>query len=404
VNVIVIGAGMYVCGRGTDGYGTVLPALFQAKKNGLVNSISIVGTNPKNKEYLNIKIHELNQKMGTNVKVEYFPKGDKSEPKAYEQLIDSTNENYCAIVAIPDHLHFEVTKKLIENGIHTLVVKPLSPSISEAKRLIDLQKQNNVYCAVEFHKRFDEANLKIREMINNGKIGDLLYWLVEYSQRNIIPKEHFKAWVKKTNIFQYLGVHYVDIIYFCTNSLPIRVMATGQKNLLIKEGIDAYDAIQALIEWKDKYSGRKFVSTILTNWIDPISTSAMSDQKIKVIGTLGRIESDQKNRGVQVISDTNGIEDINPYFSDFYYDISDETMNFKGYGCDSIVQFIADTQSIINRDKAPRALKGLRATFEEALISTAVIEAVNISLRNGNKWVNMNRDFNITPEGGDEAI
>lgn len=193
VNVIVIGAGMYVYGRGTEGYGTILPALFQAKKNGLVGSISIVGTKPKNKEYLNIKTHELNKKMGTNVKVEYFPQGQKPDKEAYKKLIDSTNENYCAIVAIPDHLHFEVTKKLIENGIHTLVVKPLSPSISEAKKLIELQKQNAVYCAVEFHKRYDEANLKIREMINNGKIGDLLYWLVEYSQRNIIPKEHFKA-------------------------------------------------------------------------------------------------------------------------------------------------------------------------------------------------------------------
>lgn len=181
-------------------------------------------------------------------------------------------------------------------------------------------------------------------------------------------------------------------------------MAIGQKILLINEGIDAYDSIQAVIEWKDRHSEKKFVSTILTNWIDPVATSAMSDQKIKVIGTIGRIESDQKSRGIQVISDLNGIEDINPYFSDFYYDISDKAMNFKGYGCDSILQFIEDSQSIINKAKAPEDMKGLRATFEGALISTAVIEAVNISLRNDNKWVNIDHDFNIISNEGGEAI
>ena len=196
----------------------------------------------------------------------------------------------------------------------------------------------------------------------------------------------------------------MDIVYFFTNSLPIRVMAIGQKNLLINEGIDAYDAIQTVIEWRDKTSGKKSVSTILTNWIDPLSTSAMSDQKIKVIGTLGRMESDQKNRGVRLISDTKGIEDINPYFSDFYYDISDEPMNFEGYGCDSVLQFIVDSQSIISKEKAPEDMKGLRATFEEALISTAVIEAVNISLRNDNKWIIIDKDFNIISNKGGETI
>ena len=37
-----------------------------------------------------------------------------------------------------------------------------------------------------------------------------------------------------------------------------------------------------------------FTETILTNWIDPENSSAMSDQKIKFIGTKGRFEADQK--------------------------------------------------------------------------------------------------------------
>jgi len=35
----------------------------------------------------------------------------------------------CAIVAVPDHLHYEVTSACLEKGLHTLVVKPLTPTV-----------------------------------------------------------------------------------------------------------------------------------------------------------------------------------------------------------------------------------------------------------------------------------
>ena len=29
IDIVVIGAGLYVCGKGTEGYGTILPAIFE---------------------------------------------------------------------------------------------------------------------------------------------------------------------------------------------------------------------------------------------------------------------------------------------------------------------------------------------------------------------------------------
>ena len=33
LEIIVIGAGLYVCGKGTSGYGTILPAIFEWKRH-----------------------------------------------------------------------------------------------------------------------------------------------------------------------------------------------------------------------------------------------------------------------------------------------------------------------------------------------------------------------------------
>lgn len=393
IDVLVIGSGMYAIGKGTNGYGTIIPSLFQSKKEGYVGNIYISGTKTENQIMIDTKIKELNKKMGTDYKVEYYPK-NKNDKKAYKEIIEKQTKNICGIICVPDHLHFEIARDLIEKKVPNLVVKPLSSSVDEVKKLIELQKENNVYCAVEFHKRFDEANLKIREIIHKKEIGEPLYFLFEFSQKNSIPIKYFKKWVKNTNIFQYLGVHYADLIYFCTNAYPKRVLAVGQKNFLVKKKIDTYDSIQAIIEWHDKQTKKTFTSCILTNWVDPINTSAMSDQKMKVIGSKGRVESDQKYRGLKII-DENGIEDINPYFSKFYYDVDDKYMIFKGYGHSSIFQFIKDTYLITNNKKKTNDIKGLRATFEDALVSTSIIEAVNISLQNNSEWVKIDEDFNL---------
>ena len=33
IDIVVIGAGLYVCGKGTSGYGTILPAIFEWKRH-----------------------------------------------------------------------------------------------------------------------------------------------------------------------------------------------------------------------------------------------------------------------------------------------------------------------------------------------------------------------------------
>jgi len=386
LNVVIIGTGMYACGRGTDGYGTVLPAVLQWKKNHEIDKVYIAGTDPKGVKRAKQKIKSLSRRMNVDITSRYFPEGAGTDRKSYLKAIREISHPACAIIAVPDDLHREIAGAAIEKGLHTLVVKPLAPSLKEVNELLALQKKKKVYCAVEFHKRFDLANLKLRDVITERAIGDPLYFLVEYSQRKSVPFESFKKWVHKTNIFQYLGIHYVDIIYFATGAMPKKVMAVGQKGWLASKGIDTYDSVQAIIEWAMP-TGKRFISHILTNWIDPESTSAVSDQKIKVIGTKGRFESDQKKRGITIVTDEKGIEEPNPYFCSAYG--ASGNVTYRGYGIDSIHQFLNDVVRVENGVLKIKDLEDKRPTFKEAVAPTAVLEAVNRSLENNGKWISM---------------
>jgi|APSaa5957512535_1039671.scaffolds.fasta_scaffold07721_6 D-galacturonate reductase len=385
LNIVVIGTGMFATGRGTQGFGTVLPAISEWKRSGNnIGKVIFVGTNGAHSSDTMGKFEGLAQQTGVLLDVDVLPKGKTQDPQAYLEAIKQIPRPACAVIVVPDHLHYEVARSCLLADLPVLVVKPLAPTVNEGLRLVNLSIDRNLYAAVEFHKRWDKANLMVRDAILGGRIGEPLYCWVEYSQRKSIPTEIFKAWSFRTSILQYLGIHYIDIVRFCTDAIPLRVMATGQKTWLKERGIDTWDSIQCVIEWQMP-SGALFVQTVLTNWIDPETTSSMSDQKIKFVGTKGRIESDQKERGLRFNIDDQCLEQPNPDFC-MVYGANDGSKQWRGYGIDSVFTFFSDVVDIYTGKNDINTLNKLRPTFAEALISTAIVEAAHKSLAAENTW------------------
>ena len=151
MEICIIGTGMYVSGRGTDGYGTILPAISAYQKD--MNSLSrvfIVGTNVKRTQEAQAKSLKLSELTGVQLPLKFYP-DEQNSTKSYIQVLEKVKLPACAIVAVPDHLHYEVASACLEKGLHTLVVKPLTPTVKEAKKLVSLAKKQNLYGAVEFH-------------------------------------------------------------------------------------------------------------------------------------------------------------------------------------------------------------------------------------------------------------
>ena len=383
MRIFIIGSGNYVTGRGTDSYGTILPAIYEFnKEKKIVDEVVILTTSKKSAKLAENKNKKIRYLSGHNLRVKIVVKKNNFK--------FSTNHTYsrdgisCAIIATPDHTHYKLAKDCLKNKQHCLVVKPVVTKLSELKNLIKLCKKNQVYGAVEFHKRFDKQALILKDKYDSGTIGDPLYSWSEYSQKKIVPEKFFKSWVSKNNVFQYLGIHYVDLIRYVTNSKPKKVIAIGQKNYLKGKNINTPDSIQAIIEWQSP-QGISFTQTLLLNWVDPKNTTAMSDQNFKLVGTKGRIESDQKNRGVRIVEEGSYIEDINPDFCRVY-GTTPGKIRWEGYGIESVKTFLKDIILIKKNKSLLKSLDEVRPTFKEALYSTAVLEAANYSLLHNSVW------------------
>jgi predicted dehydrogenase len=382
MRILVVGAGMYVLGRGTSGLGTILPSLLQLSKQIDVDEVVVCSTSAAGQAAVGQAARETNRRLGTSVRVTHQMVDEALSAARGPQPYD------CAIVSVPDVAHAEIGTRVLESGMHCLMVKPFVTTVDDAKRLIALADTKGLYGAVEFHKRFDEANLVVRRMLTEGALGELAYATVEFSQRISIPRDTFKSWSSNTNVFQYLGVHYVDLLQFMTGAAPGRVAAMGRRGILSAMGVDTYDSVHAILEW-DK---PKFVAQFAIGWIDPEASTAMSDQRYLLVGSNGRIECDQKNRGLRVVGTGGSVADINPYFSE-YLAVPGDVVQFSGYGYRSIERFVLDVRDIQQKRVSPGDLEGRRPTFRSALPSTAVIEAVRHSLERSGEWMRVDDAF-----------
>jgi len=74
MDICIIGTGMYVSGRGTDGYGTILPAIsaFQKEMNSL-SRVFVVGTNVRRSQEAQTKSLKLAELTGVQLPLKLFP-------------------------------------------------------------------------------------------------------------------------------------------------------------------------------------------------------------------------------------------------------------------------------------------------------------------------------------------
>ena len=378
-NLIIVGTGSYVCGKGDNEYGTILPALLSYSKR-FSEKINVIFAchSERGKKNSSRKAEILSDLIQTGdlVTYEFYLCGNN--PEAFFENFNYDHTNTASIISIPDNFHYEWIKEMLKQKIQTLTVKPLTLKLSEAEELNQLSKNEKTPLFVEFHKRYDRQLKYARDLYNQNTIGTPLYSFTEYTQRKTIPLNSFREWCEDTNIFSYLGVHYVDAMHYVTNATPLKVAATGQKNFLIKKGIDTFDSIQASIIWQDN-NNNFFNQTILCSWVESNLSSAMSKQNFNLIGTKGRLDCEQKERGLRLLTDFSHTEDINPDFTKMYK--VENYYAFEGYGIDSVINFIhyAKKSILCINDRKLCSVK-------EALISTSVIEAVSKSLDKGSSW------------------
>ena len=206
-------------------------------------------------------------------------------------------------VATPADTHYLLAKKIIEAGKHVLVEKPFTLQNDHAEELVRLSEKNNINLMVGHVLLFHPAIKKIKNLIDENKIGRLQYI---YSNRLNLGQVRTEE-----NVFWSLAPHDISIFQYFTDSFPEKVYASGssflQKNI--------YDSTLTQLKYPNGVEGHIFVS-----WLHPFK-----EHRLIVMGSKGMIsfEDSIENKPLKLYSKGYTLKDAIPTKKDGPVDLID---------------------------------------------------------------------------------
>jgi predicted dehydrogenase len=210
------------------------------------------------------------------------------------ELLESKEIDAVAVVT-PVCTHFDLAKAALQNGKHVFVEKPFTATVRQAEELVELAERRNLKIMVDHTFLFTGAVRKIRELIDEGVLGDLYYY--DSTRVNLGLFQH------DVSVIWDLAPHDLSIMSFLIPEEPEAVVATGQSHL---NGL-------VDVAFLTVYFPGNTIAHINVNWLSPVKvrTTLLGGEKKMLV--WNDLEADEKlkiyDKGAQ-ISNGQGLYDL----------------------------------------------------------------------------------------------
>ncbi len=418
VPIALVGGGMF-------GGDVVLRTIEDLERCGLAPYLGRVGLDHLARDYEGVRfrlvgIGTRTEATATALCERYRDRVPGSTPRVFygerpwEAIFAAQTKPRILFVATPDPLHVEPTLCALEHGAHVMVEKPLTLRLEEADRILRAARRGNRVVGVDMHKRYDPCHRFLFEELA-PQIGTPLYGRAVLEEPLEVSTSTFK-WAADSNPFTYVGVHWVDLFGHYLDLDPVSVHAVGQKELLVNwdsesgvkgaRPIDTFDAMQVAVD----YRGGVRVYYV-NNWINPAEFEAPVNQEMELVGTRGKIEFDQQDRGLRATITGVGSRTFNPHFTADVRRVPGgpdpdavPPPAYDGYGKDSIVVIVERAMRVELGLAGRDSLAGTYPDVESARPSVAILEAAARVARRNRELLEENRGAPVTARLSGEGI
>ncbi|MBI3912407.1 MAG: Gfo/Idh/MocA family oxidoreductase [Armatimonadetes bacterium] len=164
----------------------------------------------------------------------------------------------------PNDTHAEPCIAAARAGKHILCEKPLARTAAEAKAMLDAVEQAGVKHACAFNYRFVPAVCLARNLIEEGKLGEIYHFRARYLQEWIMDPNFPRVWrlnraIAGSGALGDLGAHIIDLGRYLVGEIG-SVMATARTFIKERpsatdpshrEPVDVDDAFEAVVEFEN---------------------------------------------------------------------------------------------------------------------------------------------------------
>ena len=138
----------------------------------------------------------------------------------YEELLMDENVDVIDVCS-PNYMHAQVLIKAIEKNKHIYCEKPLSINLESARRVMEAYRKYNYskVSRVTFEYRFVPAIIRAREMIEEGRIGEIINFNFRYYGCEFLDPARPISWqsdkeMSGGGVLYAMGTHSLDLIRY----------------------------------------------------------------------------------------------------------------------------------------------------------------------------------------------
>lgn len=260
-------------------------------------------------------------------------------------------------IATPDHAHKQPCLAMIAAGKHVMVEKPLTTSIAEGREIVAAAAAHGVKLMVDFQLRWHPQYMAAKHAMETGELGEGVMGHARLADTIHVPTTML-SWGRASGPQWFLFPHIMDATRWILGEEPQEVFARGTKRVLKGLGIDAYDAVQASVQFD-----RTFV-TFETCWIIPNSYPTVVENKFTLYGSKGCIHLDS-TPGIAIASDR------------YRYPFASDAITRYGKPFGHFYESIRHFADCIASGAEPQA------SGHDGLVATAMIESAMHSIERG---------------------
>lgn len=156
-------------------------------------------------------------------------------------------------IATPVSSHFELALQALRAGKHVFVEKPFTTTSAQAEQLIEEAEKRRLTLMVDHTFVYTSAVRKIKELIDNGSTGKILYY--DSVRVNLGLFQH------DVNVLWDLAVHDLSIMDYLFERSPVTIAATGMAHVQGQPENLAYLTC---------YFDNNLIAHFHVNWLAPV--------------------------------------------------------------------------------------------------------------------------------------
>jgi predicted dehydrogenase len=178
----------------------------------------------------NIRIKGVVDLDKSKAKLFYKKYGATSYSTDYKAYLTDTEVDIVIIATYPSS-HLQMVQDCIEAGKHVLCEKPITNSLAQGKKFVDIVKAAKTKILVGHILRHNESYKKIAEMIHSNAIGHPMVMRMVQNHHTIDWNKYLHL-IKETSPIIDCGVHYIDIMRWFTKAEFVSVSGLTQRTEL----------------------------------------------------------------------------------------------------------------------------------------------------------------------------